>query len=301
MLETVVCNLCGAQDTRILTRVQISPITELSNLVKCRRCGLTYINPRHPAGFEKTFYRDSYHEVQEPEVWNEYRMPFFRTMLKKINYYGWPIGKILLDMGCGKGFFLDAARQAGWTVKGVEISRSAVAYGRKELGLDIVEGDLKGANLPDNHFSVVTVWNVLDQYFEPLGMARQICQVMKKDGRVFLRISNITFHLWLHRMFQCLRRVFPYIKGKSEPTVFHIYMFSPATITRLLNRAGFKNVRVTNSPLSPQVAAVSNLTGSRFNYWIGLLAFGMAQLFFWLSLKRLVIGPSLLVIAQKTE
>ena len=285
----------------MLTRIQISPITELSNLVKCRHCGLIYINPRHPAGFEKTFYRDSYHEVQEPEVWSEYRMPFFRTMLKKINSYDWSTAKTLLDMGCGKGFFLDVARRAGWTVKGVEISISAVAYGCTELGLDIIEGDLKGANLPDNHFAVVTAWNVLDQYSDALSMAQQVYQVLKQDGRIFLRISNITFHLWLHRMFQYLHRLFPYLKRIAEPTVFHIYMFSPATITQLLNQAGFNKVRVTNSPLSPQVSAVANLMGSRLNYWINLVVFGMVQLLFYLSLKRLVIGPSLLVVAQKTE
>ncbi|MCK5579062.1 MAG: methyltransferase domain-containing protein [Planctomycetes bacterium] len=295
MLELVSCNLCGSPGTIFLSRVITSPIEEVSVLVRCAECGLAYINPRPSVKKEKDFYASTYHEIQKPEVWDEDRRPFFQKSLNKINAYHWGGDKKLLDVGCGMGFFLDLARSVGWGVQGVDISRSAVQYGRKQFKLDVIEGELKEANLPDNSFDVVTSWNVLDQYYDPLGMAQETCRVLKKEGRAFWRVSNLNFHLRLHRFFKIL----PFWKKRRAPTVFHIYMFSSGSIKKLLIRAGFKKVLVGNSAPTPVVEDAARLLGRSLTIGANLIIFLIAQLVFYLSFKQLVIGPSLFVIAQK--
>ncbi len=309
MLESVSCNLCRSKKAFFLSKVLISPIREVSTLVKCRNCGLVYVNPRHPVKVEKEFYASAYHEAQKPEVWKEDRLPFFKKSIKKINSYARsgdralsaPGREKLLDIGCGMGFFLDLARKSGWEVKGVDISDSAVAYGREKLGLDIFKGELKEGKFADRSFEVITSWNVLDQYYDPLGLAQETARLLKPDGMAFFRISNVHFHFPLHLIFKIVRKFFSGGQKLTEPTVFHIYMFSPRTVKKLLKQVGFKKVIVRNSPFTPVVDDVKRLVGKPLNRYVGLFLFVFIQIVFYLSLKRLILGPSLFVVARKHE
>src|SRR2546426_2369357 len=38
----------------------------------------------------------------------------------------------LLDVGCGTGLFVEAARRAGWEVRGTETSEDSIKYARSE-------------------------------------------------------------------------------------------------------------------------------------------------------------------------
>ena len=44
-------------------------------------------------------------------------------------------------MGCALGGFLDVAKQNGYSVSGVEISKSAAEYVNKRFGLEVHNGD----------------------------------------------------------------------------------------------------------------------------------------------------------------
>ena len=76
-------------------------------------------------------------------------------------------------------------------------------------------------------------------------------------------------------------------------------MFSPGSIKKMLNRAGFKKVVVGNSVPTPVVEDAARLLGRSLTIGANLIIFLIAQLVFYLSFKQLVIGPSLFVIAQK--
>jgi len=51
----------------------------------------------------------------------------------------------LLDIGCGHGLFLSAARKATWTTLGIDYPSAATRHAHDELGLDIVESDFLAA------------------------------------------------------------------------------------------------------------------------------------------------------------
>ena len=40
-MEHVRCNLCGADDTKLVALI------DQLRIVRCNRCGLTYVNPRY--------------------------------------------------------------------------------------------------------------------------------------------------------------------------------------------------------------------------------------------------------------
>ncbi len=62
MFEDVDCALCGARDEERLfpARDKMFPGQERFSAVRCRRCGLVYLNPRPAAQAHASYYGDSY-------------------------------------------------------------------------------------------------------------------------------------------------------------------------------------------------------------------------------------------------
>ena len=55
MMEFVVCNLCNSNSTKPLMKI------DGFNIVKCRNCGLTYVNPRlKPVSLHKIYNKNYY-------------------------------------------------------------------------------------------------------------------------------------------------------------------------------------------------------------------------------------------------
>lgn len=134
-MEWVSCDLCGANDTDLLfiERDRLHHIEGTFRLVRCRRCGLMYINPRPTFEEMGLYYPKDYHAFETPE-----KKPFFA----RIDYYygmhkrcktvitRWKSksGR-MLDIGCSFGGFLDFMRRYGeWELYGVEVNAEAARY-----------------------------------------------------------------------------------------------------------------------------------------------------------------------------
>ena len=128
MPTCVKCNLCGADDSELLF------IEKGWHIVKCRRCGLLYANPRPSSDELREFYREGYSRVGPNYLAKrESKLRRARRELRKIARYK-KKGK-LLDIGCGAGFFLKEAQKKGWDVFGVDLSQSMIEYAKKEFHL----------------------------------------------------------------------------------------------------------------------------------------------------------------------
>lgn len=293
MWEDINCNICQAKERRIITRVRFSPLGGISNLVKCKSCGLNYISPRYAIKEEVDFYTQEYHELHTDNLWLKNRQPLFRLYLNKINKLYSRRGR-LLDIGCGKGFFLKLAESNNWRVSGIDISSSAVKYGREKLGLNIEKCELKDARFPKDCFDVVTLFNVLDQLYNPADTLKEIYHIIKPGGLILLRVANIDFHLFVHRIYNIFRG-----SSSKEPTVFHLYMFSRLSLTRILEKEGFQNIKIFNSPADPGLESLSPYFGRRLAYTLRTIVSLTIQLIFFISLRRCVWGPSLVAYANK--
>jgi SAM-dependent methyltransferase len=96
----------------------------------------------------------------------------------------------LLDVGCGAGYFLDAARAAGWDVRGVELSPAAARVGREQLRLDIFQGTLAEAGFPDGWFDVVTLFEVVEHLRDPGAVLAEAQRIPKPGGLLAVQVPN---------------------------------------------------------------------------------------------------------------
>ncbi len=135
LLESVTCNLCGANDFRIVypPRYAEAKPDEILNtfrssgdevlldqLVRCKRCGLQYLNPRLKADVVLEGYGAGSDETFVSQAAGRERT--FSKSLKYIEHLHPQRGR-LLDVGTAGGSFLAVAKQVGWEVAGCEPNR----------------------------------------------------------------------------------------------------------------------------------------------------------------------------------
>lgn len=299
MWEDVNCSICGSEEKKIITKVRFSPLGGISNLVECKRCGLNYVSPRYIIKKEKEFYIQRYYELDSDDLWQKNRQPLFRLYLDKINRL-YPKRGNLLDVGCGKGFFLKLAQEDGWKVFGTDISKSAIKYGKEILGLNILECELADARFERSYFDVVTLFNVLDQIYNPLETLKEVSGLIKPNGLLVLRLVNINFHLFIHYIYNRFLKKDNLKSPTQEPTVFHIYMFSPKIIKRLLKENGFNRIKVLNSPPDPTLVSIGVYFNRRLAHIFRPIIYLFMQIVFWITQGRCVWGSSMLVFARKS-
>ena len=147
------------------------------DFVKCRHCGLLYVNPQLTAEIQDSIYKqsktaDRWIKVQKKtkeQTWNAEKK--YLPALEELRRI-YPRGGKLLDVGCSIGQFLSLARDAGWNVIGVELNTEAAAIARRDYGLTIHEMKLEEAGFAEGEFDVVTLWGVSNTLQTPMACCR---------------------------------------------------------------------------------------------------------------------------------
>ena len=195
--------------------------------VRCRNCHLIYVSPIEKSNNINKGYTEM--ESTDAAIIRESRLRATRSQVQLIRRYKG--GTTLLDIGCGEGFFLFNASEAGYTTKGIELSQCAVSYARKEFGLDIESRPFEESQYPENFFDAVTLWQVLEHVPYPLAMLRKVRSILKPGGVVAVSTPNIG-------------GVPARILGKRWWNIRrgHINQFTTETLRSVLENAGLKKV-----------------------------------------------------------
>lgn len=117
-----------------------------------------------------------------------------RTYQGILNSLGMTAGKKILDIACGWGELLLIAKEQGLKVSGVDISPHAIKLAKERIG----QGDLKVAKaekLPftNNSFDYIVCIGSLEHFDSPEKALAEMSRVIKKDGRILIRVPNLYF------------------------------------------------------------------------------------------------------------
>jgi SAM-dependent methyltransferase len=199
----------------------------------------------------------------------------------------------LLDVGTGCGFFLVAAKERQWKVKGVEPSIQSVDVARGQNGLDVFYGTL-GQYHGNGQFDVITFINVLDHSALPWLEINRARELLRPGGLIYLRFPNGS----LHSRIYLIAHKLGLSNSLRKFLVFHTYSFTPSYIRRLLHDHGFVQTTIFNSPPSegdPNSLFPDPTLATYFKKFI----YSLAKCTEITSFRRLLLGTSLEVTAVK--
>jgi ubiquinone/menaquinone biosynthesis C-methylase UbiE len=202
-------------------------------VVECHRCKFNFI----PYAYRKNI---KYHQYKDADVTaairagnNWVKIQRHKLRLQFIKKHS-PHGS-LFDLGAGWGHFMQAAKEVGYSVKGIEISEQQATYAREDLKLPVIHGDF--FEMPEaEKFDVITMWDVLEHIDLPDLLLDKCSRISKPGGMVYILIPQVD-------SFVAKRAK----KQWNMVGLDHVNYFSKKTITQLLNRYGYEVVEIRSS------------------------------------------------------
>jgi SAM-dependent methyltransferase len=150
----------------------------------------------------------------------------------------------LLDVGCGVGNFLSAARDSGFEVTGIELNQNAIRFARETYGLHEVFAmrpeEFHSAH-PGKTFDVVTFFEVLEHQDDPQGFLNIAQECLANGGYIALSVPNRS--RWQKG-----------IETLDYPPN-HLTRWSPLALRNFLERNGFEVLSLKEEPLTVHRAA----------------------------------------------
>ena len=233
--EETACPLCNGRQS---TSVVAAPDPAAADagprfiVVRCTDCGLCFTNPRPKLASIQQFYSDTYgpHQVRGPTEENVHHADAGWHGARRYGQVSWHGDGRLLDVGCGAGEFMHHMHLAGWHVTGLDLSTTVVERIRRQLKLRALAGSLPHAELKPGSFDVVTMWQSLEHFHQPLETLRHIHDLLAPGGKLFVATPNLdcgSFRFFGASWY-----------GLDLPR--HLIHFTPVTLRAMLARAGFK-------------------------------------------------------------
>ena len=197
----------------------------------------------------------------------------------------------LLDIGSGTGYFLNAAKERGYTVTGIEKDSNARDYAITNFGLDVKDEQSLWA-IENELFDVITLWHVLEHIENLNEVVAKINSILKPNGVVIIALPN-------HDSYDA-KKYKDFWAAYDAPR--HLWHFTSNTVKKLLGKHQFNIVKQKNMPLDAfYISMLSEKyrgSGSLMQYIKG---FTVGAAGYMRSLSDINQSSSIIYIAKKAS
>jgi SAM-dependent methyltransferase len=251
-----VCPACGetGPKAKFLEAPSLPRKGETVTLVHCPACGSRFIADLEPAEYGK-------------EETSEFPLRFYVEQGAGIDQLAQPafaiaargdIGRYL-EIGCGYGFGIDfAARSFGWDARGIDPSLIA-RRGAADLGIRIDSAYLEPGQQDEvGLFGAIVAMEVIEHIPDPVPFLEMLRSYLTPGGCIYMSTPTASV-----------------LDDRANPMLvpvvcagYHTTIFSRDGLARAMERAGFDNVRVDETPSS--LFAAGTLGGAPLDVDLGV-------------------------------
>lgn len=227
------CPLCGAAGSGAVLHAKHG-----LEVVRCAGCRLVYSRVIFDAASDRAFYgptpfQDSYLRLKRNDAYKALERRKCRYIVERASQHVGRSGRRLLEIGSGSGRLLEAGRDAGWQVLGIEPNPDFAREARSH-GCKVLEGWFPQA-LPAacGSFHLIALLDVIEHADDPVGLLEATRARLAPGGVVALQVPN--YDSLLGRL-----------EGDASPVVCHGHWnyFDPASLSACAARAGLRTLEL---------------------------------------------------------
>ncbi len=243
-LNHVSCCVCDTEDAEKIGAgfdFEYRTSDDLFGVMRCKICGLVYLNPRPEISEFETIYPSNYHAFDFAE--SDYGLIYkIRARLEANRVLSWcaglPDDAKILDVGCGDGFHLNLLRKYGkksWQLEGIDLDKRAVEMAKKS-DLKIHLGTVESLNLPENSYDLVFMIQTIEHVEKPDAVISAVRKLLKPRGKLVIVTDNTD-----SLDFRFFKK--SYWGGYHFPR--HWNLFNRKSLTKLAEKCGFEMADLT--------------------------------------------------------
>lgn len=214
------CYLCKSDSYNVLF------LKNGFRVVKCNKCDFVFVaDPPIQKSLDNyyKFFDYKYDDCLENRIRNDAKLSL--TTIRKFSNNR----KLLLDIGCGRGYFIDEAIKYNFITQGVDTSKKNINYCRNVLHLNVKHTDIfkYKLNIP---FDIITLNQIIEHLTKPELLLRRIRRLLKNNGLLYIATPNIeSLNYKLYR-------------SNSDYMIppEHLGFYSKKTLRYLLSETGYK-------------------------------------------------------------
>ena len=267
----------------------------LITLQYCNHCGLyysdTHIDPSIIAQHFESTYKDEFYFLNQ-------RKDIFDYISYIADIYSPQRGKIL-DIGGGKGHLLAnlSKRRPDLDLTLNDMSKKSCNYVIKNYGFKTICGPSSYLTKTPNKFDVILLIDVI--YYEPdiIKMWNAVDTILNNAGTLIIRIPNKLGLIRLNQKWNKIININKHTDNQNITIKFfnpeHIYIFSRSYLYNRLKQLDFNEFVVYPSPLLSKKQSHAQMNP------IYHLYFRISKLICKFSFKKLILTPSLILVANR--
>ena len=227
VVELTASSIAGGNDTYRANALELLGVPPDASypIVSCTRCGFVYARDLPAESFLTTLYRDVI-DGTATESWTAHQLELASALLSRAAANG---PARILDFGCGDGTIVHALNAARIFCLGYEPHPRIPASDRITDSIDVVR-----ATAP---FSGIILSDVLEHVPDPRSVLAQCLDLLAPDGWICVSVPDFGPRR-LKTIVRELESGRP-VTRELNPWE-HLNYFSPASLARMIRRAGFR-------------------------------------------------------------
>lgn len=199
-------------------------------ILRCRACGHRWMwtSEAEQQQIEQAVYTHDYAGYRPDPVFEQ----AIRSLLASEIVPLLSPGARILDVGCGAGDFLAAAKEFGFKPTGIDVSEAGARLCRQR-GFEAFSGDFLTEQF-GTEFDAVTMWDVIEHLRDPGAFFERSHGVLREDGLFIGKVpafGNVSVEL--------SKRI-PRLAGMLLGAPDHVQYFTQSSLGVLLRRTGFE-------------------------------------------------------------